>query len=48
MVRKRLVDHNALIQAVEAGLPKQELMQQFGYKTCAASLIMTIFRQKTG
>ena len=36
MAGKRLVDHNALIQAVEAGLLKQELMQQFGYKTFGA------------
>ena len=33
MVGKRLVDHNSLIQAIEAGLSKQELMKQFGYKT---------------
>ena len=33
MVKKRLVDHNSLIQAIEAGLSKQELMKQFGYKT---------------
>ena len=36
MVRKRLVDHNALVQAVETGLTKQELMHQFGYKTVGA------------
>ena len=36
MVRKQLVDHNALIQAIEAGLPKQELMQLFGYKAFGA------------
>lgn len=36
MVRKRLVDHNALIQAIEAGLPNQELMLRFGYKTLGA------------
>ena len=33
MVEKRLVDHNRLIQAIEAGFPKQELMKQFEYKT---------------
>ena len=33
MAEKRLVDHNRLIQAIEAGFPKQELMKQFGYKT---------------
>jgi hypothetical protein len=33
MVEKRLVDHNSLIQAIEAGFSKQELMKQFGYKT---------------
>jgi hypothetical protein len=33
MVEKKLVDHNRLIQAIEAGFLKQELMKQFGYKT---------------
>jgi hypothetical protein len=36
MVGKRLVDHNSLIQAIESGLPKQELMKQFEYKTFGA------------
>jgi len=33
MVKKRLVGHNSLIQAIEGGLSKQELMKRFGYKT---------------
>lgn len=36
MVRKRLVDHNALIQAVEMGLTQQELMQRFGFTSFGA------------
>jgi len=35
MVRKRLVDHNALVQA-ETGLPTEEFLQQFGYDTFGA------------
>ena len=36
MVRKRLVDHNALVQAIAMGLSKQEVMQQFGYRSLGA------------
>ena len=36
MAQKKLVDHNALLQAIEAGVPKQELMQEFGYKSLSA------------
>ena len=36
MARKRLVDQNALVQAVEMGKPSNEIMQQFGFKTLAA------------
>ncbi len=36
MARKRLVDHNALIQAIEMGRPKPEIMQQFGFKSLSA------------
>ena len=36
MVRKKLVDHNALIQEIEMGHPKQEIMQKFGFKTLGA------------
>jgi bifunctional DNA-binding transcriptional regulator/antitoxin component of YhaV-PrlF toxin-antitoxin module len=36
MARKRLVDHNALIQAVEMGKPSMEIMQQFGFKSLGA------------
>ena len=36
MPRKKLVEHNALIQAVEMGLPKAEIMEKFGIKSAAA------------
>ena len=36
MARKRLVDHNALVQAIEMGKPSQEIMQQFGLKSLGA------------
>ena len=36
MVRKKLVDHNALVQAIEMGQPKQAIMQKFGYKSLGA------------
>jgi len=36
MVRKKLVDHNALIQAIEMGQDKQDIMQKFGYKSLGA------------
>jgi bifunctional DNA-binding transcriptional regulator/antitoxin component of YhaV-PrlF toxin-antitoxin module len=34
--RKKLVEHNALLQAVEMGLPKADIMKKFGIKTNAA------------
>jgi len=36
MVRKRLVDHNALVQAIEMGTPSKEIMKQFGFKSLGA------------
>ena len=36
MPRKKLVEHNALIQAVEMGLPKPDIMEKFGIKSQAA------------
>ena len=36
MARKKLVEHNALVQAVEMGRPKEEIMEKFGFKTTAA------------
>lgn len=36
MARKKLVEHNALVQAVEMGLPKAEIMEKFGIKSLAA------------
>lgn len=36
MAGKRLVDHNALVQAIEMGNPSREIMQQFGFKTLGA------------
>ena len=35
-MQKKLVEHNALIQAVEMGLPKIEIMEKFGIKSPAA------------
>jgi bifunctional DNA-binding transcriptional regulator/antitoxin component of YhaV-PrlF toxin-antitoxin module len=34
--RKKLVEHNALLQAVEMGLPQADIMEKFGIKTSAA------------
>jgi bifunctional DNA-binding transcriptional regulator/antitoxin component of YhaV-PrlF toxin-antitoxin module len=34
--RKKLVEHNALLQAIEMGLPTAEIMEKFGIKTSAA------------
>jgi bifunctional DNA-binding transcriptional regulator/antitoxin component of YhaV-PrlF toxin-antitoxin module len=34
--RKKLVEHNALLQAVEMGLPQADIMKKFGIKTSAA------------
>ena len=36
MARKRLVDHNALVQAIEMGKPSKEIMQQFGFRSLGA------------
>jgi bifunctional DNA-binding transcriptional regulator/antitoxin component of YhaV-PrlF toxin-antitoxin module len=36
MPRKKLVEHNALVQAIEMGTSKQELMEKFGYKSPSA------------
>jgi AbrB family looped-hinge helix DNA binding protein len=33
--RKKLVEHNALLQAVEMGLPQADIMNKFGIKTSA-------------
>jgi bifunctional DNA-binding transcriptional regulator/antitoxin component of YhaV-PrlF toxin-antitoxin module len=34
--RKKLVEHNALLQAVEMGLPQADIMKKFDIKTSAA------------
>lgn len=34
--KKRLVEHNALLQAVEMGLTKSQIMEKFGIKSQAA------------
>ncbi|MEJ2640839.1 MAG: hypothetical protein P8010_14805 [Desulfosarcinaceae bacterium] len=36
MPRKKLVEHNALLQAIEMGLPQAEIMEKFDIKTSAA------------
>lgn len=36
MPRKKLVEHNALLQAIEMGLPKAKIMEKFGIKSLAA------------
>jgi len=36
MTQKKLVEHNALIQAIEMGRPKPEIMQQFGFTSLSA------------
>ena len=36
MARKKLIDHNALIQDIEMGREKQAIMQKFGLKTLGA------------
>ena len=36
MAKKKLVEHNALVQAIEMGTPKNEVMEKFGIKTPAA------------
>ena len=35
MPRKKLVEHNALLQAVEMGIPQADIMKKFGIKTSA-------------
>jgi bifunctional DNA-binding transcriptional regulator/antitoxin component of YhaV-PrlF toxin-antitoxin module len=34
--KKKLVEHNALLQAIEMGLPQADIMKKFGIKTTAA------------
>ncbi|BBO80822.1 hypothetical protein DSCO28_13880 [Desulfosarcina ovata subsp. sediminis] len=36
MARKKLVEHNALVQAIEMGTPQSEIMERFGFKTVPA------------
>ncbi|WP_054699408.1 hypothetical protein [Desulfosarcina cetonica] len=36
MVRKKLVEHNALVQAVEMGMPKSVIMEKFDFKSLSA------------
>lgn len=36
MARKKLIEHNALLQAIEMGTPKKELQERFGFKTNSA------------
>jgi hypothetical protein len=36
VARKKLVEHNALVQAVEMGLSKVQIMEKFGIKSPAA------------
>lgn len=36
MPRKKLVEHNALLQAVEMGLPQADIMEKFNIKSPAA------------
>ena len=36
MARKKLVEHNALVQAIEMGQPKETVMEKFGFKTIGA------------
>lgn len=36
MTRKKLVEHNALVQAIEMGNPKEEVMERFGYTSLSA------------
>ena len=35
MAQKKLVEHNALLQAVEMGMSKESIMEKFGIKTLA-------------
>lgn len=36
VAKKRLVEHNALVQAIEMGVPKEDVMQRFSYKSLNA------------
>ena len=36
MARKKLVEHNALVQAIEMGRPQSEIMETFGFKNIQA------------
>ena len=36
MAKKRLVEHNALVQSIEMGTPKDEVMEKFGFKSFGA------------
>ena len=36
MARKKLVEHNALVQAIEMGTPQAAIMERFGFKTVPA------------
>lgn len=36
MAKKKLVEHNALVQAIEMGTPKARIMDDFGFKDSTA------------
>lgn len=36
MARKKLVEHNALVQMIEMGKPQSEIMETFGFKNVTA------------
>jgi bifunctional DNA-binding transcriptional regulator/antitoxin component of YhaV-PrlF toxin-antitoxin module len=36
VIRKKLVEHNALVQAIEMGNSKEMVMEKFGYKSLSA------------
>lgn len=36
MAKKKLVEHNALVQAIEMGRPQEAVMEAFGIKSAAA------------
>jgi hypothetical protein len=35
VAKKKLIEHNALLQAIEMGTDKEEVMQRFGYKSAS-------------
>jgi len=35
VAKKKLVEHNALVQAIEMGTEKEEVMEKFGYKSAS-------------